>query len=211
MKIQNLPIKKMSKTSITSSITLKGSSQIVAEFFLYGINSILYQRGIYPPEYFSKIQKYGLPLMVSTDEGLKKYLNHVIQQLEEWLFKKMVQRLVLVISNIDNNEVLERWTFNIEQEEQVNETTMKEKSINDINKEIQAIIRQITASVTFLPLLEGSCSFDLLVYTNKDVQVPKKWEESDPKYIINSTDVGLRSFTTSIHKVESSVSYKIKE
>lgn len=201
----------MNQTTTQSNITLKGSSQIVSEFFLFGINSILYQRGIYPPEYFSKVQKYGLPLMISTDEGLKKYLNNVVQQLEEWLFKKMVQRLVLVITNVDNNEVLERWTFTIEQDETVTEETVKEKSINEINKEIQAIIRQITASVTFLPLLEGSCSFDLLVYTNKDVQVPKKWEESDPKYIINSTDVVLRSFTTSIHKIESNVSYKIKE
>ena len=32
-----------------SAVTLKGSAQIVAEFFDYGINSILYQRGIYPP------------------------------------------------------------------------------------------------------------------------------------------------------------------
>lgn len=35
----------------------------------------------------------------------------------------------------------------------------------------QAIIRQITASVTFLPLLEEPCTFDMLVYTDKDVQV----------------------------------------
>ncbi len=32
-----------------STVTLKGSAQIVTEFFNYGINSILYQRGIYPP------------------------------------------------------------------------------------------------------------------------------------------------------------------
>ena len=35
-----------------SAVTLKGSAQIVAEFFDYGINSILYQRGIYPPGIF---------------------------------------------------------------------------------------------------------------------------------------------------------------
>jgi mitotic spindle assembly checkpoint protein MAD2 len=62
--------------------------------------------------------------------------------------------------------------------------------------------------VTFLPLLEGVCSFDLLVYADKEAQVPKTWEESDPKYISKSTDVRLRSFTTSIHKVDSLVSYK---
>ena len=52
--------------------------------------------------------------------------------------------------------------------------------------------------VTFLPLLNEPCSFDLLVYTNKTAVVPKKWEDSDPRYIMNSQEVKLRSFTTSV-------------
>jgi hypothetical protein len=62
--------------------------------------------------------------------------------------------------------------------------------------EIQAIIRQICASVTFLPLLDGPCSFDLLVYADNKVTTPLAWEESDPKYIANSQVVRLRSFST---------------
>ena len=34
-----------------------------------------------------------------------------------------------------------------------------EKSEDDIKKEISAVIRQITASVTFLPLLESACKY----------------------------------------------------
>ena len=34
---------------------------------------------------------------------------------------------------------------------------------------------QITASVTFLPLLSDRCSFDLLVYTNAESAVPMEW------------------------------------
>jgi mitotic spindle assembly checkpoint protein MAD2 len=64
--------------------------------------------------------------------------------------------------------------------------------------EIQAIIRQITASVTFLPLLTEHCSFDLLVYTNSAAAVPITWEESDPRFITNSSEVRLRSFTTKV-------------
>jgi hypothetical protein len=109
------------------------------------------------------------------------------------------------------------------------------KAVKEVHDEIQAIIRQITASVsrleddiaryfkhqhhaslvvyrifssscrslcyyqvTFLPLLNEPCSFDLLVYTNKTAVVPKKWEDSDPRYIMNSQEVKLRSFTTSV-------------
>ena len=64
--------------------------------------------------------------------------------------------------------------------------------------EIQAIIRQITASVSFLPLLEEQCAFDLLVYTDKNSEVPPMWEESDPRYIKDSAEVRLRSFSTKV-------------
>ena len=41
----------------------QGSTEIVTEFFGYSINSILYQRGIYPPESFSRVSKYGLQVL----------------------------------------------------------------------------------------------------------------------------------------------------
>jgi mitotic spindle assembly checkpoint protein MAD2 len=80
--------------------------------------------------------------------------------------------------------------------------------VKDIQREIQAVIRQITATVTFLPLLDEACAFDLLVYTDKEALVPKAWEESDPQYIQNSAEVRLRSFTTKVHKVDAMVTFK---
>lgn len=44
--------------------------------------SILYQRGIYEPESFTKVQKYGLGLQVTTDQGLADYLKRVLTQLQ---------------------------------------------------------------------------------------------------------------------------------
>jgi mitotic spindle assembly checkpoint protein MAD2 len=75
-------------------------------------------------------------------------------------------------------------------------------------QEIQAIIRQITASVTFLPLLDETCSIDLLAYTDRDAAVPDACEESDAKIILGGANVQLRSFSTSVHKVDAVVSYK---
>ena len=37
--------------------------------------SILYQRGVYPPEDFQQQKQYGLTMMVSTEPGIKKYLD----------------------------------------------------------------------------------------------------------------------------------------
>jgi len=203
----------MACQQIQTEITLKGSTDIVKEFFHYSINSILYQRGIYPPESFSRVSEYGLTMLVTTDAGLMEYFKNVLGQMADWLQNGNVQKLVVVVTGVDTKEVLERWVFNVETDKGMVDGTSapKTKSMKDIKHEIQAIIRQITASVTFLPMLDEPCSFDLLVYTDNETKVPKQWEESDPQFIADSTDVRLRSFTTKVHKVDTMVSYKNRE
>lgn len=170
---------------------------------------ILFQRGIYPPESFVKTSKYGLSMMVTANDGLKTYLAEVLSQMQEWLNHHLVQKLVLVVSSVATGDPLERWTFNVECDRSVTgDTTVASKPEKEIQAEIQAIIRQITASVTYLPMLDDACTFDLLVYTNSETAVPSLWEESDPRYIANSQEVRLRSFSTTIHKVDTMVSYK---
>ena len=55
----------------------------------YGINSILYQRGIYPPETFTHEQQYGLTLLVTTNDELVKYLNTVIGQVKSKIYDNL--------------------------------------------------------------------------------------------------------------------------
>jgi mitotic spindle assembly checkpoint protein MAD2 len=212
--------------------------------------------GIYQPETFKRESKYGLTVLTTTDQGLLSYLGNVMSQMASWLTDGDVQRLVVVVTGIDSGETLERWQFNVlvengdvevsmmsANDENVSQNVVKNnlsgdgmenkrgaKTIKEVHDEIQAIIRQITASVsrrkgrgtykncidsrlihstlvvppalylqvTFLPLLNEPCSFDLLIYTNKTAIVPKKWDDSDPRYIMNSQEVKLRSFTTSV-------------
>ena len=174
------------------------------------------------PETFKRESKYGLTCLTTTDSGLLKYLDNIQKQVFTWLETGHIQRLVVVVNGVDSEQTLERWQFNVA----VDTTTTKgtenaipnqsaatnaEKSVKQIHNEIQAIIRQITASVTFLPLLQEPCTFDLLVYTDKDIAVPKKWADSDPCYIDDSAQVKLRSFTTSVHTIDSMVAYKQAE
>lgn len=71
------------------------------------------------------------------------------------------------------------------------------------------MFRQITASVTFLPELDGNCTFNVLVYADADSEVPMEWGDSDAKEIIGGEKVQLRSFSTNSHKVDTLVSYRI--
>jgi len=89
-------------------------------------------------------------------------------------------------------------------------TVEKEKTEAEIHSEIQAIIRQITASVTFLPMLEGRCTFNVLVYADADANVPdEEWGDSDAKEVKNAENVKLRSFSTMNHRIDTMVSYRL--
>ena len=72
----------MSSTVVSNVITLRGSTDIVTEFFNYSVNNILYQRGVYPPESFKRVSQYGLSMMITTDEGLLSYLSNILRQLD---------------------------------------------------------------------------------------------------------------------------------
>jgi len=244
-----------STAAVKQQVTLKGSAQLVTEFFEYGIHSILYQRGIYPPESFTRKQEYGLTMLVSTDAKVKEYLTNVLGEIKEWLIERKVRRLVVVLNSVESKEVLERWEFKVEYETEAGDKTDEQKASSknehkttdgentnpnstgkpktataqppstaaqakpkyrdtskkdekQIKQEIRDVIRQITASVTFLPLLDCVCSFDILIYTDKDLVAPETFGESDACIIENSEEVKLRSFSTNIHRVEAAVSYK---
>ncbi|KAG8185449.1 hypothetical protein JTE90_022380 [Oedothorax gibbosus] len=192
-----------------NAISLKGSADIVTEFFDYGINSIIYQRGLYPAESFSREDKYGLSILMTKDNELKTFISTILNQLKTWLLTKDVHRLVLVISNAHTKETLERWEFKIQCEGELDAGgNKKSKDIKEIQKEIRNIIRQVTASVAFLPLLDTACSFDVLLYTSKDMEVPDEWAESTAHFIPSCEEVRLSNFSTSVHKVDTAVQYR---
>lgn len=201
-----------SKQPTRDVITLKGSAAIVSEFLCYSVNSILFQRGVYPADEFGRVKKYGMTLLMCQQERVKAFIDTITQQIATWLETGTLQRVVMVIASMSTKEVLERWNFNIENDNEVIEKGVtREKSDKDIMTEIQAIMRQIAASVTFLPNIEEACTFDLLAYTSVDSEVPAEWAESDARLIHNPQVVKLRSIDTMVHQVEAMVAYKFTE
>jgi mitotic spindle assembly checkpoint protein MAD2 len=100
-----------------------------------------------------------------------------MSQMASWLTDGDVQRLVLVVAGIDSGETLERWQFNVLVDDDSNVKVSKiagndenlsqnvvlksnarggdrsekakgSKTVKEVHDEIQAIIRQITASVS---------------------------------------------------------------
>ena len=82
------------------------------------------------------------------------------------------------------------------------------KDIKIIQKEIRDVLRQICSTVSFLPLLDCPCSFDLHIYATPEAVIPEQWGERGPCFIANSEELQLKSFSTSIHRMNTVVSYK---
>jgi len=216
-----------SDASKVYKLALKGSSKVVNEFFEYSINTILFQRGVYPAEDFTAVKKYGLTMMVTADDQVKAYIKKIMSQLKEWMYGGKISKLVIVITSKETGEHVERWQFDVQifgknaaakssksagdQENSITEGSEapEEKTEAEIQSEIQAVFRQITASVTFLPMLDGNCTFNVLVYADADSDVPMEWGDSDAKEITNGEKVQLRNFTTSNHRVDTLVSYRL--
>ena len=71
----------MAATQVAGSISLKGSTEIVAEYLQYAINGILFVRNVYHPDLFSRENKYGISLSLTHDRELKEYIATIVAQL----------------------------------------------------------------------------------------------------------------------------------
>lgn len=100
----------------------------------------------------------------------------MVLKLAEWLLSSSITRLVLAIKSLETNETLERWQFDIDihadDPANANGTKAggpppaatgktngkkKEKTEKEVQSEIREIMKQITSSMTFLPVLDEEC------------------------------------------------------
>ncbi|KAG8956272.1 Mitotic spindle checkpoint component mad2 [Tulasnella sp. 424] len=213
-----------SRTKQAKAITLKGSTEIVTDFFKFAVNAILYHRNVYPTDDFQMVKKYGQVVLLTQDLGLEKYIETVLSQVKEWLNSGTITQLVIAIVARESKITLERWVFDIKltlppqpTEEAPNPAPIPPKPDAEIQAEIRAIIKQIISSNTFLPTLKEPTYFTVLAYTNDnpssvtpETNEPALWIESDPMLIEQgkSQQVKLKSFDTKIHKIEAMVSYR---
>lgn len=257
---------------LRTHLTLKGSVALVSDFMLYGIQSILYQRDIYPSDDFKMIKKFNTQVLTTMDEGLRDYLERAMRQVQDWLTRGEVRRIVVAIVEKETQETVERWQFDVEvtnrgtEEESTGSAGVgkehdelvffgvldvldmrcgpdalepdriqlpplcvvcrspapqkpadaaatKKKTDQQVKNEIGAIIKQITASCTFLPMLQEPCAFTILAYTDLQTKIPLEWSESDARLIAEgqAEQVKLRSFSTHVHNVDALVAYRRTE
>jgi hypothetical protein len=60
-----------------------------------------------------RVKKYGLTMLVSSDDQVKAYIKKIMSQLDKWMIGGKISKLVVVITNKDTGEHVERWQFDV--------------------------------------------------------------------------------------------------
>ncbi|KAI0094805.1 mitotic spindle checkpoint protein MAD2 [Irpex rosettiformis] len=195
------------------AITLKGSTNLVTEFFKYAVNTILFQRGVYPADDFHMVKKYGQTVLITQDLALENYLEKILSQVNKWLLTGSITQIVLAIISKDSRTAMERWVFDVSLVEPPADTSAPPpaKPESEIQAEIRNILKQIVSTVTFLPVIDEPTVFNILAYTSESADVPAdEWVDTDPLAIEagKSQQVKLRNFSTDVHRIEAMVAYR---
>lgn len=69
---------------------------------------------MYPAEDFTPVKKYGLNMLVSSDDQVKSYIKKIMSQLNKWMLKSKISKFVVVITSKDTGEHVERWQFDVQ-------------------------------------------------------------------------------------------------
>jgi mitotic spindle assembly checkpoint protein MAD2 len=59
------------------------------------------------------VKKYGLNMLVSSDDQVKAYIKKIMSQLNKWMLGGKISKLIVVITSKDTGEDVERWQFDV--------------------------------------------------------------------------------------------------
>ncbi|KAG2059891.1 hypothetical protein BDR06DRAFT_1062646 [Suillus hirtellus] len=93
-----------SQAPTCQAITLKGSTNLITEFFKYAANIILFRHGVYLSDDLHTIKKYGQTVLVTQDLALESYLDRILKQVNS---RMATYRVVLGIISKDARLPLE--------------------------------------------------------------------------------------------------------
>jgi mitotic spindle assembly checkpoint protein MAD2B len=156
-----------------------------SSFLTVSIHTILYQRGIYPPESFVLTRAYNFPVRQSRDPKVCEWINDAVAAVEAQLLKGVVERVAVVIYS-SQALVLERFVFDVGRfpsvpvEErltpfsQTGEVGTVSCSVNivDVEEQLRAATRSLAYSGGKLGVLPSDCTFTVAMELKEGGEPP---------------------------------------
>jgi mitotic spindle assembly checkpoint protein MAD2B len=101
--------------SATSNLLSTQSALIttLTSFLTVSVHHILFLRRIYPPVSFLSTRAYNYPVRQNRHPAVCEWVQSAIDAVRDQLEKGTVEKVAMCIFECNNNEVLERWTFDL--------------------------------------------------------------------------------------------------
>jgi mitotic spindle assembly checkpoint protein MAD2B len=154
------------------------------DFLIVAIHTILYERGLYPPETFLLTRAYNFPVRQNRHPLVCKWIQDAVSAVHDQMLKGTVRRVVLVIYS-DQQEVLERFLFDIERFPAVpekeaytefeNESSADDEvkvSRVDVEEQLRATVRMLAYCGGKLGELPEDCTYTLAVELKESADPP---------------------------------------
>ena len=185
----------------------------LTSFLTVCTHHILYLRQIYPPLSFLATRAYSYPVRQNRHPAVCTWINDAITAIRDQLTKNTISTISLCIYELDTNQVLERWTFNLQSFPTVpkrdrdvpfstTEDTDLPTKINlvDLEATFRSALSRISSASTRLkplptPPTGPECSFTLTIELGSNADRPvsrlspeeRKWIVAEPDPLPQST------------------------
>ena len=194
----------------------------LSSFLTVCTHHILYLRRIYPPVSFLSTRAYNYPVRQNRHPAVCHWINDAISAIRDQLAKNTVSFVSLCIHELETNQVLERWTFDLhtlpsvakrdrdvpfaladDQPQGHPDSDLPHKvNLTDLEATFRATLSRITTSSARLkPLPEGDSApeltFTLTIELRPNADRPVgRIEAEERKWIVAEPDADLEPIPT---------------
>jgi mitotic spindle assembly checkpoint protein MAD2B len=102
-----------SNTNANLLTTHRAVLATLTSFLTVAIHHILYLRRIYPPASFLSTRAYNYPVRQNRHPAVCTWINDAVSAISDQLARNTVSIVALCIHELDTNQVLEKWSFDM--------------------------------------------------------------------------------------------------
>ncbi|KAK5948463.1 hypothetical protein OHC33_010497 [Knufia fluminis] len=195
-------------TSASSNLltTQRALVDTICSFLTVATHHLLYLRRLYPPVSFLAARAYNYPVRQNRHPEVCTWINDAVAAVRDQLEKNTVETVAVCIFECDNNEVLERWSFDLRSLpvvtkkdrdvpfESIDDVELRKKvNVTDLEASFRATFSRLdTVSGKIRPLPDGEgapeCSFTMTIEVKDGADRPvgrlqkeeRKWVVAEP-------------------------------
>lgn len=191
------------------------SAALVVDTIVLYINKILREREVFPDEDFAHVERFGVAGCVCVAQEARAYLQRVAAMAYAKMVTGELERVVLVIGEVETRKVRERWAFAVEAEAKTGTGTQAMEEGEERNEMYGRLVAGIqnmagmiaTIGVT-LPDIEEECSFEVLLYTKKGAKMLEGYRRVRPEGVAGGRDQQTFTLSTSCHSLKTTVTHE---